>query len=242
MMPKKESHYPQYIIFMADDSNSPLFWNDKGEGIGDVESVCIGDEVYSLSSLKGLKEWFLKANKYNSFTESEQFTTEGMDDWIKQGNEFALQIRDMIPCDIVLYYCHVEKCGDDVHVMKRVILTEKNKEKQQYALFKQITEKYEREQREETERRLKKAAFRLLLKYPGADLGTWAFRLCLQNGEELVGVFGSNPTKINDSLIELWRSPYYDEESGIEYTYKQWAEQLAGGQKWYYDIVNKKKT
>jgi len=56
-----------------------------------------------------------------------------------------------------------------------------------------------------------------------------------------VEVFGSNPTKINDSLIELWRSPYYDEESGIEYTYKHWAEQLAGGQKWYYDIVNERK-
>ena len=121
-------------------------------------------------------------------------------------------------------------------------MTEMNKEEQRrYELFKQITEEYDRKQREETERRLKKAAFRLLLKYPGADLGTWAFRLCLQNGEELVGVFGSNPTKINDSLIELWRSPYYDEESGIEYTYKQWAERLAGGLKWYYDIVNERK-
>ncbi len=121
-------------------------------------------------------------------------------------------------------------------------MKEMNKEEQRrYELFKQITEEYDRKQREETERRLKKAAFGLLLKYPVADLGTWAFRLCLQYGEELVEVFGRNPTKINDSLIELWRSPYYDEESGIEYTYKQWAERLAGGLKWYYDIVNERK-
>ncbi len=36
-MLKEESYYPQFIIFMADDTNSPLFRNDKGVGIGDVE-------------------------------------------------------------------------------------------------------------------------------------------------------------------------------------------------------------
>ena len=109
-MLKEESYYPQFVIFMADDTNSPLFRNDKGVGIGDVESVCIGDEVYSLSTLKELKEWFLKADKYNSVKESEQFTKEGMDDWIKQGNDFALQIRNMIPCDIMLYYLNSGNC------------------------------------------------------------------------------------------------------------------------------------
>ena len=87
-----ESH-TKYIKFMAEDSFAPLFWDDENCGIGYEESFYIGDKEYSLSSLEGIKEWFKQVDKYDPYTDIAQFTTDGMDEWINQGYEYAKQLR-----------------------------------------------------------------------------------------------------------------------------------------------------
>jgi hypothetical protein len=102
----------KYIKFMAEDSFAPLFWDDEACGIGDEESFYIGDIEYPLSSLEGIKEWFLKADKYDPYTDVTQFTTEGMEDWINQGYEYAKLLRSIIPRSIDLYYGFWHQFGD----------------------------------------------------------------------------------------------------------------------------------
>lgn len=85
------------IIIGPDTTYSSLFWNEKGAAIGDYDLFFIGDEEYSTSSIVALKEWFMQANKYDPYTDVAEFTTEGMEEWINQGYEFAKQLRAIIP-------------------------------------------------------------------------------------------------------------------------------------------------
>lgn len=108
----KKTYIPKYIKFMAEDTFAPLIWDDEACGIGYYDSFYIGDKEYSLSSLEGIKEWYFKADKYDPYTDIDQFTTEGMEEWINQGYEYAKQIRAMIPKNIDLYYCYWHQFGD----------------------------------------------------------------------------------------------------------------------------------
>lgn len=103
---------PKCIVFEAWDTFSPLFWNEEDEGIGDTDSFFLGDEEYSVFPIKGLKEWFGKADEYDPHTDVTQFTTKGMEEWINQGYEFATQILEIIPEDIDLYYGFRHQFGD----------------------------------------------------------------------------------------------------------------------------------
>ncbi len=101
------------IVMDAEDTYSDLFWDEDGAGIGDYDSFFIGNNEYSTSSIVGLKEWFMQADKYDPFTSVTEFTTEGMEEWINQGYEYAKQIRAMIPKNIDLYYCYWHQFGDN---------------------------------------------------------------------------------------------------------------------------------
>lgn len=103
---------PEYIVFMAEDTFSPLFWDEDDVGIGDDKSFYIGDDEYSISLLIGIKEWFMQADKYDPYTDVTQFTTEGMEDWINQGYEYAKLLRSIIPRSIDLYYGFWHQFGD----------------------------------------------------------------------------------------------------------------------------------
>lgn len=70
---------------------------------------------------------------------------------------------------------------------------------------------------------LKKAAFEILKENPGSDLGDWQQELISGYGNELVEEFGNNPADVYSSLSDLWESPYYDGDSGLEYNYNEWA-------------------
>lgn len=101
------------IVMCAEDTYSDLFWDEDGAGIGDYDSFFIGNEEYSTSSIVGIKEWFMLADKYDPFTDVTEFTTERMEEWINQGYEFAKQLRTIIPKDIDLYYGYWHQFGDD---------------------------------------------------------------------------------------------------------------------------------
>lgn len=103
---------PIYVVFMAADTYSSILWDDEGCAIGDTKSFSYGDGEYSLSSLKGLMEWYLQADKYDPYTDVEKFTTVGMEDWINQGYEYAKQIRKMIPKETKLFYEYWHQFGD----------------------------------------------------------------------------------------------------------------------------------
>lgn len=112
-MIKTEFHNPQFLVFMAEDTFAPLFWDDEDEGIGDADSFYIGEKEYDLSSLIGLKEWFSYADRYDPYSAITDFNIIGMSDWINQGYEFAKQIRTMIPKEIDFYYSFWHQFGAD---------------------------------------------------------------------------------------------------------------------------------
>ena len=85
----------KYIVMHAEDTFAPLFWDDDNVGIGDVDSFDIDDEEISLSSLTGLNEWFSKADMFDPYTDVSTFTSEGMEEWINQGYEYAVQVNKM---------------------------------------------------------------------------------------------------------------------------------------------------
>lgn len=103
---------PEYIVMEPDTTYSPLFWNDEGMAIGEYDLFYIGDDEYKTSSIEGLKEWYLKADKYDPYTDIAEFTTEGMEEWINQGSEFAKQLRSIIPKEIEFYYGFWHQFGD----------------------------------------------------------------------------------------------------------------------------------
>ena len=103
---KDKENIPKAIIIGPDTTYSPLFWEEEEEdvAIGDYDLFFIGDEEFSTSSIVGLKEWFMLADKYDPYTDIAEFTTEGMEEWINQGYEFAKQLRKIIPKEIKFYY------------------------------------------------------------------------------------------------------------------------------------------
>ena len=106
-------HKPLRVVFQADDTLLPfLFWDNEDKAIGDYESFYIDNIEYSLSSLIGLEDWFMQADKYDPYTDIAEFTTEGMDEWINQGYEYAKKVRAMIPKEIRFYYGYWHQFGD----------------------------------------------------------------------------------------------------------------------------------
>lgn len=103
---------PKYIVLAPDTTYSPLFWDEEGVAIGYYDYFFIGDDKYSTSQIEGLKEWFMQADKYDPYTDIAQFTTDGMEEWINQGYEYAKQIQAMIPKEIGFYYGFWHQFGD----------------------------------------------------------------------------------------------------------------------------------
>jgi hypothetical protein len=103
---------PDYIAMEPDTTYSPLFWDEEGAAIGNYELFYIGDEEYSTAPIEGLKDWFMQADKYDPYTDIAEFTTEGMEEWINQGYEFAKQLRSIIPKEIEFYYGFWHQFGD----------------------------------------------------------------------------------------------------------------------------------
>lgn len=90
---------------------------------------------------------------------------------------------------------------------------------------------------------LKSSAFEVLLLNPGCEQSDWADILIEQYGTELIDAYGTNPQDVYASLAELWESPYFDKNSGLEYDYKTWAEALwtDAAVQMYYDLTERKK-
>jgi hypothetical protein len=106
-----EEDIPKAIVIGPDTTYSPLFWDEDDVAIGDYDLFFIGDEEYSTSFLVGLKEWFMQVDKYAPYTDIAEFTTEGMEEWINQGYEFAKQLREIIPKEIKVYYGYWHQFG-----------------------------------------------------------------------------------------------------------------------------------
>ena len=111
-MCKEKENKPDAIIMEPDTTYSPLFWDEEEAAVGDFDLFFIGDEEYSTASIEGLKDWFMQTDKYDPYTDIAEFTTEGMEEWINQGYEYAKQIRVMIPKEVKFYYSFWYQFGD----------------------------------------------------------------------------------------------------------------------------------
>lgn len=97
-------------------------------------------------------------------------------------------------------------------------------------------------EQDETLEELKAAAFEVLLLNPGCEQSDWAKILVEQYATELTDAYGTNPADVYASLADLWESPYFDKNSGLEYDYKTWAEALwtDAAVQMYYDLIGQK--
>lgn len=88
---------------------------------------------------------------------------------------------------------------------------------------------------------LKVAAFEALLFNPGSEQSEWTDTLISQYGTEVVDAYGNNPNEVFADLADLWETPYYDGNSGLEYTFSQWADAFAtdASVQMYYDLIDK---
>ena len=86
---------------------------------------------------------------------------------------------------------------------------------------------------------LRHAAFEVLLLHPGCELEDWGELLAEQYGTELIDAFGKDLDKITTSVIKMWKSPYLDENSGLERSYEEWAQAFAteAAVQMYYDLI-----
>lgn len=89
---------------------------------------------------------------------------------------------------------------------------------------------------------LKASAFEALLLNPGCTLDTWASILERRYGTELVDAFGTDPSKIRQSLTAMWGKPYTDPVSGLRHTFEDWAKALATEESigMYYELTGRK--
>lgn len=90
---------------------------------------------------------------------------------------------------------------------------------------------------------LKASAFEALLLNPGCTLDTWVTILEKRYGMELVEAFGTEPSKIRQSIIALWDKPYTDPASGLRHTFGDWARALTTEESvgMYYELTTRKK-
>ena len=97
----------------------------------------------------------------------------------------------------------------------------------------------EANQQDDTMEELKAAAFEVLLLNPGCELTDWANILVEQYGTEVVDAYGNNPDDVFAALTDLWETPYYDFNSGLEYDFKTWANALKTDDsvEMYYDLT-----
>jgi hypothetical protein len=89
---------------------------------------------------------------------------------------------------------------------------------------------------------LKASAFEVILLNPGIEESEWANILVSQYGSEVVDVYGNdNPQDVFASIEDLWKTPYLDDNSGLEKTYEEWAGALANEMsvQMYYDMIEK---
>lgn len=91
---------------------------------------------------------------------------------------------------------------------------------------------------------LKAAAFEVLLLNPGSEQSDWAQILVEQYGTEVVDAYGNDPNEVYADLADLWESPYYDERSGLEYTFEEWAQALYTEQsvQMYHELTKVRET
>ena len=85
----------------------------------------------------------------------------------------------------------------------------------------------ELEQQDRTMKELKDAAFEVLLENAGSDKCDWRDMLICEYASELTEAYGSDHAEVYAMIDDLWESPYYDERSGLEYDYHDWAEAFA---------------
>lgn len=74
---------------------------------------------------------------------------------------------------------------------------------------------------------LKRAAFMVLHDNAGCEQSDWQDLLIEQFAEQVTDALGNNPNDFFPALADLWESEYYDEQSGLDMDFHDWAAAFA---------------
>ena len=94
-------------IQMYPDYADALFWDEEGCCIGDYDTIWLGEDnnkiEIDLSSVKGLKEWFLEWN-LETLSHTYHWTDSQWREWWAKGVEFANKVNRLLPDNVYIDY------------------------------------------------------------------------------------------------------------------------------------------
>ncbi|MBP3671073.1 MAG: hypothetical protein J6J06_03825 [Bacteroidaceae bacterium] len=99
------------VTLHAETTYTGPFWDGFCE-IGDCYTLWIDEDKYDIN-FPGFKEWFMQADKYDPYSDVDKFQIDGFDNWIKQGYQYAVMLRNLLPIEIDVYYGFWNNFGDN---------------------------------------------------------------------------------------------------------------------------------
>ena len=112
------------VILHAEDTYSGPFWDDDSCMIGDCDGVWIDETFYKIE-FPGFVDWYRKADIFDPYSDVTIFQTNGFEEWINQGYEYAVMLREMLPSDVDVYYGFWKDFGDKRWIFCKAYIVKK---------------------------------------------------------------------------------------------------------------------
>lgn len=98
------------ITLHADDMILGPFQDEFGH-IGNSKKIQIDDKLYTVD-FPNFHSWLKQTRKYSPYSNPKGFTTDGLEEWINQGYNYAIMLRRLLPSHIDVYYGFWKDFGD----------------------------------------------------------------------------------------------------------------------------------
>jgi hypothetical protein len=92
--------------------------------IGDCDGVWIDETFYKIE-FPGFVDWYRKADIFDPYSDVATFQTNGFEEWINQGYEYAVMLREMLPSDVDVYYGFWKDFGDKRWIFCKAYIVKK---------------------------------------------------------------------------------------------------------------------
>lgn len=101
------------VVLHAESTFVGPFWEENDFcNLGDIDEFWIDDIKYNVD-FPGFKDWFMKSDMYDPYSDIDVFTLDGFDEWVNQGYIYATMLRELLPKEITVFYGFWKNFGDD---------------------------------------------------------------------------------------------------------------------------------
>ena len=99
------------VLLHAETTSSGPFWDGFCE-IGRSDGFDVDGQFFD-TNFPGFKEWYLKADQFDPYSDVGVFNPDGYESWVNQGYEYAVMVRKIVPRGINVYYGFWKEFGDN---------------------------------------------------------------------------------------------------------------------------------